>query len=86
MSVNHLMLLAISIQLEISILTFFFWLILFGPCSLLLNVFSALEGTFYKFTAAGVVPCSGRKTSPLTSSYIAQIIFPLCLLKSESIF
>ena len=42
-----------------------------------MNVFIALEGThFFLFTitAAGVVPCGGRKTSPRTST-IVQFIF-----------
>ena len=58
-----------------------FWV----PCSaglvwmfVIMNVFIALKGThfwiLYAFTAAGVVPCGGRKTSPRTST-IVQFIF-----------
>ena len=43
-----------------------------------MNVFIALKGThflfLFAFTAAGVVPCGGRKTSPRTST-IVQFIF-----------
>ena len=43
-----------------------------------MNVFIALKGThflfLFVFTAAGVVPCGGRKTSPRTST-IVQFIF-----------
>ena len=41
-------------------------------------MFIALKGTYFcillHFTAAGVVPCGGRKTSPRTST-IVQFIF-----------
>ena len=43
-----------------------------------MNVFIALKGTHFSFlfafTAAGVVQCGGRKTSPRTST-IVQFIF-----------
>ena len=43
-----------------------------------MNIFIALKGThflsLFVFTAAGVVPCGGRKTSPRTST-IVQFIF-----------
>ena len=43
-----------------------------------MNVFIALKGThflfLFAFTAAGVVQCGGRKTSPRTST-IVQFIF-----------
>ena len=43
-----------------------------------MNVFIALKGThfliLFAFTAAGVVPCGGRKMSPRTST-IVQFIF-----------
>ena len=43
-----------------------------------MNVFIALKGThiwiLFAFTAAGVVPCGGRKTSPRTST-IVQFLF-----------
>ena len=45
---------------------------------LLMNVFIALKGThflfLFAFTAAGVVQCGDRKTSPRTST-IVQFIF-----------
>ena len=48
------------------------------PIFFLMNVFIALKGThfwiLFTFTAAGVVPCGGRKTSPRTST-IVQFIF-----------
>ena len=48
------------------------------PIFFLMNVFIALKGTHFwilcAFTAAGVVPCGGRKTSPRTST-IVQFIF-----------
>ena len=48
------------------------------PIYFLLNVFIALKGTYFcnlfAFTAAGVVQCGGRKTSPRTST-IVQFIF-----------
>ena len=44
----------------------------------LMNVFIALKGShfwfLFDFTAAGVVPCGGRKTSPRTST-IVHILF-----------
>ena len=43
-----------------------------------MNVFIALKGThflfLFAFTAAGVVQCTGRETSPRTSA-IVQFIF-----------
>ena len=46
--------------------------------NILSNVFIALKGTYFRilfaFTAAGVVQCGGRKTSPRTST-IVQFIF-----------
>ena len=48
------------------------------PIFCLMNVFIALKGThfwfLFAFTAAGVVPCGGRKTSPSTAT-IVQFIF-----------
>ena len=48
------------------------------PTFFLMNVFIALKGShfwfLFDFTAAGVVPCGGRKTSPRTST-IVQFIF-----------
>ena len=48
------------------------------PIFFLMNVFIALKGThflfLFAFTAAGVVQCGGRKTSPRTS-IIVQFIF-----------
>ena len=48
------------------------------PTFLLMNVFTALKGShfwfLFDFTAAGVVPYGGRKTSPRTST-IVQFIF-----------
>ena len=48
------------------------------PIFFLMNVFIALKGThfwfLFAFTAAGVVLCGGRKTSPRTST-IVQFIF-----------
>ena len=42
------------------------------PTFLLMDVFIALKGShfwfLFDFTAAGVVPCGGRKTSPCTST------------------
>ena len=50
----------------------------YDPSSFFMNVFIALKGThfwiLFVFTAAGVVPCGGRKTSPRTST-IVQFIF-----------
>ena len=44
-----------------------------------MNVFIALEGThflfLFAFTAAGVVPCGGHKTSPRTSTIVQFIIY-----------
>ena len=45
----------------------------------------AKEKYFFDFTAAGVVPCGGRKTSPRTSS-IVQFIFYFGPLRSAIIF
>ena len=43
-----------------------------------MNIFVALKGThflfLFAFTAAGVVPCGGRKTFPRTST-IVQFVF-----------
>ena len=56
---------------------------------LLMNVFIALKGSHYwflfDFTAAGVVPCGGRKMSPRTST-IVQFIFYFGPLRSAIIF
>ena len=56
---------------------------------LLMNVFTALKGShfwfLFDFTAAGVGPCGGRKTSPRTSS-IVQFIFYFGPLRSSIIF
>ena len=50
----------------------------YSPYYLPLNVFTASKGSnlyiLFAITAAGVVPCGGRKKSPRTSS-IVQIIF-----------
>ena len=49
------------------------------PTFLLMNVFIALKGShfwvLFDFTAAGVVPCGGRKTSPRTSTIVQFIPF-----------
>ena len=59
------------------------------PIFLLMNVFTALKGSHFRFlfdfTAAGVVPCGGRKTSPRTST-IVQFIFYFGPLRSAIIF
>ena len=59
------------------------------PTFLLMNVFIALKGShfwfLFDFTAAGIVPCGGRKTSPRTSS-IVQFIFYFGPLRSAIIF
>ena len=59
------------------------------PTFLLMNVFIALKGShfwfLFDFTAAGVVPCGGRKTSPRTST-IVQFIFYIGPLRSAIIF
>ena len=59
------------------------------PTFLLMNVFVALKGSHFWFlfdiTAAGVVPCGGRKTSPRTST-IVQFIFYFGPLRSAIIF
>ena len=59
------------------------------PTFVLLNVFIALKGShfwfLFDFTAAGVVPCGGRKTSPRTST-IVQFIFYFGPLRSAIIF
>ena len=53
------------------------------------NVFTALKGSHFRFlfdfTAAGVVPCGGRKMSPRTSR-IGQFIFYFGPLRSAIIF
>ena len=59
------------------------------PTFLLMNVFIALKEShfwfLFDFTAAGVVPCGGRKTSPRTST-IVQFIFYFGPLRSALIF
>ena len=59
------------------------------PTFLLMNVFIALKGShfwfLFDFTAAGVVPCGGRKTSPRTPT-IVQFIFYFGPLRSAVIF
>ena len=59
------------------------------PTFLLMNFFIALKGShfwfLFDFTAAGVVPCGGRKTSPRTSS-IVQFIFYFGPLRSAILF
>ena len=49
------------------------------PTFLLMNVFIALKGShfwfLFDFTAAGVVPCGGRKTSPRTSTIVPFIFY-----------
>ena len=59
------------------------------PTFLLMNVFTALKGSHFRFlfdfTAAGVVPWGGRKTSPRTST-IVQFIFYFGPLRSAIIF
>ena len=59
------------------------------PTFLLINVFTALKGSHFRFlfdfTAAGVVPCGGRKTSPHTSTTV-QFIFYFGPLRSAIIF
>ena len=60
-----------------------------GPPSFLW-VFSLLKGDLvsgfmFDFTAAGVVPCGGRKTSPRKST-IVQFIFYFVPLRSAIIF
>ena len=59
------------------------------PTFLLMNVFIALKGShfwfLFDFTAVGVVPCGGRKTSPRTST-IVQFIFYFGPLRSAIIF
>ena len=59
------------------------------PTFLLMNVFTALKKShfwfLFDFTAAGVVPCGGRKTSPRTST-IVQFIFYFGPLRSAIIF
>ena len=49
------------------------------PTFFLMNVFIALKGTnfwfLFAFTAAGVVQCGGRKTSPRTSTIVQFIIY-----------
>ena len=59
------------------------------PTFLLMNVFIALKGShfwfLFDFTAAGVVPCGGRKKSPRTST-IVHFIFYFGPLRSAIIF
>ena len=59
------------------------------PIFLLMNVFISLKGShfwfLFDFTAAGVVPCGGLKTSPRTST-IVQFIFCFGPLRSAIIF
>ena len=66
------------------IFLFFFLFLLY-----FMNVFIALKGShfwfLFDFTAAGVVPCGGRKTSPRTST-IVQFIFYFGPLRSAIIF
>ena len=61
----------------------------YSPYYLPLNVFTASKGSnlyiLFSITAAGVVPCGGRKKSPRTSS-IVQIIFYFGPLRSVQIF
>ena len=61
----------------------------YSPYYLPLNVFTASKGSnlyvLFDITAAGVVPCGGRKKSPRTSS-IVQIIFHFGPLRSVKIF
>ena len=52
-------------------------------CSLLLK--DLISDFIFDFTAAGVVPCGGRKTSPRTST-IVQFIFYFGPLRSAIIF
>ena len=55
-----------------------------GPLfSLLLK--NIISDFIFDFTAAGVVPCGGRKTSPRTST-IVQFIFYFGPLRSAIIF
>ena len=58
------------------------------PTFLLMNVFTAIKGShfwfLFDFTAAGVVPCGGRKTSPRTSTIVH--IFYFGPLRSAIIF
>ena len=59
------------------------------PTFLLMNVFIDLKGShfwfLFDFTAAGVVPCGGCKTSPCIST-IVQFIFYFGPLRSAIIF
>ena len=59
------------------------------PIFFIMNVFIALKGShfwfLFDFTAAGVVPCGGRKTRPRTST-IVQFIFCFGPLRSAIIF
>ena len=60
----------------------------YSPYSLPLNVLLLPKDQtviFFAITAAGVVPCGGRKKSPRTSP-IVQIIFYFCPLRSVKIF
>ena len=49
------------------------------PTFLLMNIFIALKGShfwfLFDFTAAGVVPCGGHKTSPRTSTIVQFILY-----------
>ena len=59
------------------------------PTFLLMNVLITRKGShfwfLFDFTAAGVVPCGGRKTSPRTST-IVEFIFYFGPLRSAIIF
>ena len=59
------------------------------PTFFLMNVFISLKGShfwfLFDFTAAGVVQCGSRKTSPCTST-IVQFIFYFGPLRSAIIF
>ena len=52
-------------------------------------MFIALKGTYFSilfdFTAAGIVPCGGRKTSPRTSTIVRFIFHFWSFEKSERI-
>ena len=56
-----------------------------GVLDEILNLIESISEGFLFFTAAGVVLCDGRKTSP-RKSFIVQIIFHFCPLKSVNIF
>ena len=57
--------------------------VIIGLFSLLLK--DLISDFIFDFTAAGVVPCGGRKTSPRTST-IVQFIFYFGPLRSAIIF